>query len=115
MTGENLVGSSWEVLSIGGDPTLEAGRPDMTFLDDGAVAGKASINRYRAAVTLDDDTIEFGMAITTMMAGPQELMDQEQQFLGVLTGRHFWQWDGDELIIGEGSSTLILRGATIGT
>ena len=115
MTGENLVGSSWEVLSIGGEATIEAGRPDMTFLDDGAVAGKASINRYRAAVTLDDDTIEFGMAITTMMAGPQELMDQEQQFLGVLTGRHSWQWDGEELVIGEGPSALRMRGGTIGS
>ena len=43
--------------------------------------GKSAINNYFGSYTLDGDKITFGPAGATMMAGPQELMTAEQEYL----------------------------------
>ncbi len=60
-------------------------KPNMTitFFPDGKVAGGAPVNRYFGRYQLDDaGRLQWpgpGFA-STMMAGPPELMDQEQEY-----------------------------------
>lgn len=61
--------------------------------------GKSAINNYFGSYTLDGDKITFGPAGATMMAGPQELMTAEQEYLQFLpTVKHF-KLDGEKLIL----------------
>ena len=61
--------------------------------------GKSAINNYFGSYTLDGDKITFGPAGATMMAGPQELMTAEQEYLQFLpTVKHF-KLDGEKLTL----------------
>ena len=47
--------------------------------------------------------MEFGQLVSTLMAGPPEAMDQEQRFLGTLSGTQRFAVDGDVLVLGDAS------------
>jgi len=44
------------------------------------VAGQVGVNRFSGSYMLDDAEIEIGMLVSTLMAGPPELMALEQRF-----------------------------------
>lgn len=72
-----------ESLSIGGELHDPIEGPDLTLEvnEDGRVGGSAGINRFMGR--LDPDGL-FGPLATTLMAGPEELMAQEQVYLHLL-------------------------------
>lgn len=64
---------------------LEQGRPTFMIGKDLRVAGRATINRYMGQMKLSDaGEVAWGPLASTMMAGPDEAMKQEQVFLGAL-------------------------------
>ena len=75
-----LIGETWTVIEIAGTPTTEL-RPTMTFMVAGRVGGTTSCNRYSAPYRLAGEGLTFGPAISTKMACPQPIMDQETKFL----------------------------------
>ena len=53
------------------------------FDEDGSAYGLGSVNRFRASWTLDADVLTFGLAMSTLMAGPQPAMDQEHRWMSL--------------------------------
>lgn len=78
-----LTGREWTVATLAGRPTLPEPRITMTFAD-GRVSGLGSCNRYGAGYSLTGEGLTFSKGMSTMMACPPEIMDQEQTFLGLL-------------------------------
>ncbi len=76
---------SWRVveIAIAGElvPPLKGRGPLSLDVADGKVAGNAGVNRFFG--TVGDDG-RPGPLATTMMAGPPDLMAQEQLYLGFL-------------------------------
>jgi heat shock protein HslJ len=81
-----LVGRAFRVVEIDGVPALETPVADLTFGDDGRVTGCATINRLFGPYTLTADELVAGPLAGTMMAGPPEVMDQEQRLHRALSG-----------------------------
>jgi heat shock protein HslJ len=93
---------SWDATGVnnqkGGVVTLVAGSEiTAVFGEDGSLSGSAGVNTYNSDYTTSGSTIEIGPIMTTKMAGPQELMDQESQYLDAL----------------EAATTYSVRGATL--
>jgi heat shock protein HslJ len=90
--------------------------PDSTVTfqctPEGRVAGMASVNRYFGGFKLDQTgRIEwaangFG---STLMAGPEPLMTQEQLYLRSLPKARKMQLQGDALLLGTGDNSLVMR------
>jgi heat shock protein HslJ len=79
----------WQLAALRVDgkdvPLLEQGRPMLQIGKDLHVAGRATINRYMGQMKLSDaGEVSWGPLASTMMAGPDEAMKQEQIFLGAL-------------------------------
>lgn len=75
---------------------------EITLGFDGAsdrFFGKAAINRYFGSYTTEGNTISFGAAGATMMAGPQELMEAEHSYLSFLSEVKTFKLDGTKLIL----------------
>lgn len=76
---------SWVVdsLAIGGELHEPIEGPDLTLevAEDGRVGGSGGVNRFMGR--LGEDRL-FGPLATTLMAGPEELMAQEQSYLQLL-------------------------------
>ncbi len=72
----------------------------INFTVEGQVAGNASINEYGTSFTVDGENLTIAPEIrTTMMAGPKDLMQQEQAYLAALPKTTRYEIVNDELIL----------------
>jgi heat shock protein HslJ len=81
-----MIGSSWGLVSIGGDLPARESQITLTFGADRQATGHAGVNRYFSAYTIAKPdqgagALGFGDLGSTRMAGPPELMEQEREYL----------------------------------
>jgi heat shock protein HslJ len=91
----SLPGTGWVVEDIDGTGIVDRSRATLEFATDGRVSGNASCNTYRATYELDRDVLTISRAITTRMACPPALMQQEARFLAALTGVRTFEISND--------------------
>ena len=82
----SLTSGTWVMTGYNnGKQAVVSALPDVEvtaiFGADGQLSGSAGCNTYNAPYTVDGNKIKIGMAITTMMACEQPIMDQEAQYL----------------------------------
>lgn len=97
----------WSITEIGSSPVLADTAPTIAFLDDNAVAGSGSCNRFRGGFKLTGEGLTFEQLATTMMACPDPVMQQEQSLIRQLEATHSFDIRAD--------GALILRDAKGGT
>ena len=61
--------------------------------------GRSAINRYFGTYKTEGNKLTFGRAGTTMMAGPQEMMQAESNYLAALPKVNSFKLDGKKLIL----------------
>ena len=76
------------------------------FGADGQLSGSAGCNRYSAPYTVDGNKIKIGLAISTMMACPQPVMDQEQQYLAAIQQAATYNIQGTRLELRSADGAL---------
>lgn len=83
--GSGLVGATLKVVAIEGGPVLPHPEADLSFDAEGNVGGCATVNRLRGTYALDGDALTFGPLASTLMAGPEDAMAQEQRLFSALS------------------------------
>lgn len=101
----SLDGTSWKLEAIDGQAILADSQITAQF-QEGQIAGSAGVNNYFAGYEMAGDTLSIGPAGSTMMMGPEELMDQEMAFLSALQSVKSFGVDGDTL-------TLVTEGGVL--
>ena len=89
---------------------VQDSKTTFTCDQDGKVSGKATINRYSGNLKLKDDgEIIWSKAfIMTRMAGPPELMEQEQNFTrSLMQTTRMYLKDSHLVLINQDSSTIL--------
>jgi heat shock protein HslJ len=99
---QDLAGTSWEVIgynngkqavtSVLAGTTLTA-----EFGKNGSLSGNSGCNTYNGTYTVTGDQIKIGPLATTRMACPQEIMDQETQYLAALQTAATYRVEGTGL------------------
>jgi heat shock protein HslJ len=105
---EQLMARGWKLTSIAGTGVELALTPEieitLVFTPDGRIAGAGGCNRYFSGVELGaPGELSLGPVGSTMMACPESIMAQEQQYLRALQGATRYRLAGDrlELLFGE--------------
>jgi len=85
----DLSGTSWDCyeFSVGATPIPVLSTAPITaeFSSDGKLTGSSGVNTYSTTYVTDGDTIQIGQEIvSTKMAGPEDAMKQESDFLVTL-------------------------------
>lgn len=108
---QDLQGIEWVVEDINGSAVLEESTVTLHFGVDAKVAGKASCNSYSASYAIDGDKLTVSNAVSTRMACAPELMEQEHNFLDILTNAAslYLDEDGALVIEASGGRTLTAR------
>jgi 4a-hydroxytetrahydrobiopterin dehydratase len=70
--------------TVDGEPLDVHGAEVTLAIEDGAVAGKAPVNRFHGSMDGAGSEISVGPLAVTRRAGPPPLMDAEQRFLAAL-------------------------------
>lgn len=73
---------------------------NITF-EKNMVYGFSGVNRYSGVYLIKDGKITFGEMISTMMAGPEDAMNAERNFLILLNTGGIFSFDGSVLKIGD--------------
>lgn len=104
-----LRGREWRVVEIDGRPPVAGSRATLRFGNDGRLTGHASCNRYTATYRLTGEELRIDAPVTTRMACPGPVMEQESRFLSVLTAtRGFAVPEDDTLVLDAGTAGRIV-------
>lgn len=82
--GPELAGTTWLVETVAGRTVLGETQLTLRFGGNGQVSGNAGCNSFHGSFQLDGEALSFGPLASTRMACPEEIMDQETQFLAAL-------------------------------
>jgi heat shock protein HslJ len=112
----SLTGTEWQALAYNnGKGALQSLAADSvitaTFGDDGTLAGNASINQYSTTykVSGQDQMTVDPQIVTTKMAGPDELMQQEAAYLDALPKTATYTIEGDELWLRDSTGAALAQ------
>ncbi len=104
------VGVTWQLVELQGVAVPVADNPRHPSLQlnpaTQRVTGHAGVNGYGGAYEMDGTSLKFGLLMSTMMAGPEELMALEQRYtamLGQVTG---WRLTPAGLDLLEGDTVV---------
>ncbi len=97
----------WNITEIGSSAVMGSTAPTIAFLDDNAVAGNASCNRFRGGFKLTGESLTIEQLATTMMGCPDQVMQQEQAIIRQLEATRSFDIRAD--------GALILKDAKGGT
>ena len=112
--GGALEDREWVLISYGPKDALKTAlsttEATATFDSaEGRVAGKGSVNSYSGSYTVSGSTLTLTSPIVqTLMAGPQDAMDQESAFLRALQAAASYEVDGDVLEIATADGGLLV-------
>jgi heat shock protein HslJ/membrane-bound inhibitor of C-type lysozyme len=104
------IGLDWRVVSIAGTDVIPGSDVTITFRAGGKLDGKASINNYMLSWLSVGCKLLIADGMLTKMAGPANLMDQEERFLRFLTEttRFDFRREGLVLINRNGEESLLI-------
>jgi heat shock protein HslJ len=89
----------WSITEIGSSAVMGSTAPTIAFLNDNAVAGSGSCNRFRGGFKLTGETLTIEQLATTMMACPDQVMQQEQAIIRQLEATHSFDIRADGALI----------------
>lgn len=80
------VTGKWQLSTMNGQSvtSMREGGVTLDIQEDGKFAGQAPVNRYFGQIKVEEKTLKTGPIGSTMMAGPPESMQAEQQYFQAL-------------------------------
>ena len=108
----SLTAGTWVMTGYNnGKQAVVSALPDVEvtaiFGADGQLSGSAGCNTYNAPYTVDGNKIKIGMAISTMMACEQPVMDQETQYLAAIQTAATYKIEGSKLELRDATGALL--------
>jgi len=94
-----LPGTSWRLVSLGGEAVLEKPEATLEFPEAGKASGRASCNRFFGTVEVSGESIRFGPLAATKMSCGDAADTQERKYLDALQSAERFDFDGTALRI----------------
>lgn len=101
---ETLAGTEWILTQMKADEAIPAEAEVTLLYANGVVSGKSACNRYSAGAEQGEvpGDLNFGLALGTRMACPDDLMELEQQYLKALSQVVSFSFLGGKLVLNWG-------------
>jgi heat shock protein HslJ len=107
----DLDGTNWTLVGQESEGDLATPLPDTEItieFKDGQVAGSAGCNSYFADYTvMAEGNLQIGLIGSTMMACPEDIMQQESDYLAALATAESFTLDGETLTVHTGQGNLV--------
>jgi heat shock protein HslJ len=89
-------------------PIIDDSEITLKFYNDSSIGGSGGINLYFGSYTQTGDGIIFGTIGSTMMAGPQALMDQESTYFRIIDSVRSLRITGNTLELSDATGHVLL-------
>lgn len=107
-----LAGTAWELRSLNFEtPVLPETTVTLEFSFDNRAFGSGGCNSFSSGYTTSEDSISFGMLISTLMACQDDIMAQEMAYFAALEAATNFMLADDQLFItyGDGDQLTFAR------
>lgn len=104
----SVVGA-WDLSAIEGLPVVEGSPAFVEFTAEGRFVGNAGVNHLGASYTLDGSALTLSPIASTMMAGPEPLMQQEQRMTTALARVRSATVEAGALVLRDGGGAELVR------
>jgi putative lipoprotein len=105
-----LVGGTWVAEDIDGAGVIDNVQSTLQFGNDGRISGRGACNGYNGIVDLKGAQIIIGQLVSTKMACPPAVMDQETRFMAALQATRTYRMDeGNKLVFSDATGKPRLR------
>ena len=102
-----MLEGSWTLVTLNG-AAADASVPSSLTMNEGKANGNAGINTFNGSYDAPSDgVLTFGALATTMMAGPDNAMQQEQAFLKALADTKKFTTEDGGLVLMDGSDAKL--------
>jgi putative lipoprotein len=106
----DLLGGTWVAEDIDGAGVIDDAQSTVQFGNDGRISGRGACNGYSGTVDLKGAQIIIGQLVSTKMACPPAVMNQENRFLAALQAARTYRTDeNNKLILSDATGTPRLR------
>lgn len=104
-----IAGSNWK-LAGWSISSQHPGQFEITAsFDDTMISGKSAVNQYSGTYELSDDwKISFGPMMSTKMAGPEEEMRAESNYINLLSSVKRCKIEGEQLLMMDENGNQLL-------
>jgi heat shock protein HslJ len=107
---QGLTGSIWLLNELNDQAPIIGTAITAEFDVEGRVGGSSGCNNYSTSYKVDGNQLTFGEPVaSTMMACPEEIMEQEREYLGVLADTAAFEITNDELILKDANGSELAR------
>lgn len=110
VAGAPLLGTHWKLLELNGKPIVPAEDAHEAHLmfhaDDNRFSGVGGVNRLMGGFELNGEKLKILPGPSTMMAGPEPLMKQEQEFVQMLMKVKAYRVTGQTLELLDGERVI---------
>lgn len=103
ITVDDLLGKEYSLTNM-----YEGKEVTIAFSDTNMLGGKSAVNNYFTEFSLDGNKLKLNALGSTKMAGPEEDMAVETEYLQILNGADTISLDGDVLTITTTSGTNLI-------
>ena len=94
----SLGDTTWTLVELEGATIEDEHAPNLVFdLEESRVAGTGGVNRVLGTFALAQGELRFGPLATTLMAGPEEMMQRERAYLDALARVTSYLLEGSSL------------------
>lgn len=101
---------NWLAEDILGGGVIDNLQTTLEIAPDGTVTGKGGCNGFGGEATIDGDKITFGQLVSTQMACPEAIMDQEMKFHDALSRAASFRIDEHgKLVLHAGDGQVLVR------
>ena len=110
--GGRIEGIRWVLKSYDSDGAAlnaPAGVEVDVLFEAGNVSGFSGVNTYRGEYKLSGSKLTIGKLASTLMAGPQDLMDLEQAYLSAMERTASFTAEDEELTLFDSDGRLLLE------
>jgi putative lipoprotein len=98
----DLIGGTWLAEDIDGAGVIDDAQSTVQFGNDGRISGRGACNGYSGTVDLKGAQIIIGQLVSTKMACPPAVMDQETRFMAALQATRTYRMDeGNKLVFSD--------------
>jgi heat shock protein HslJ len=106
----DLAGTSWTLVSVGGNAPVEGADAWLAFGANGEITGSTGCNNLIGGYAVDGTALTFSTIGTTRMACPSDdLMAQDASVPGALDNVTGWEVDADGRLHLTGATELVFE------
>lgn len=110
-SGGKIEGVNWKLESYmiaGGTRAVPSSVTVTALFEEGRVSGESGVNTYRGEYKLSGASLRISNVATTLMAGPPEAMEVEQEFVSLLERTRTFTAEGTGLKMFDDAGAEIL-------